>query len=102
MGEGVKMSEKIKMTVTMDVTEPQALALQAMFKYWTDCGRRGHDAKVGFYVFGCCDFRPECKVTFDREIRELTPEMEKAAKKKGDVEVIFDYDPIACLISEQK
>ena len=28
------MNDRIKMTVNMDVTIPQALALQAMFEYW--------------------------------------------------------------------
>lgn len=35
------MSDKIKMTVKMEATEPQALALQTMFEHWTSMGNTG-------------------------------------------------------------
>ena len=59
------MADKIKMTVSMDVTVPQALTLQAMFKTWNVFASRGHSDVVGFYVDGDGDFHPNCEVAYD-------------------------------------
>lgn len=88
----------------MEVTEPQALALQSMFNYWNYCGNAGHDATVGFYAFGCCDFHPECVVSFDKEIKTLTPEIEKIAVRHHNwvCERVYDYDPISVMLNNEE
>ena len=35
------MSKRIKMNIEMDVTVPQALALQSMFEYWNILANMG-------------------------------------------------------------
>jgi hypothetical protein len=90
------MSEKIKINIEMEVTIPQALALQAMFKYWDYLGQAGGSREVAFYIDGDGDFRSKSKVSFSKDIPELTEEMEKMAvikDKNGDR--TYDYDPIA-------
>lgn len=97
------MGDKIKMTVEMEVTEAQALALQAMFEYWTGCGGVGASRKVGFYVDGDGDFQPKCKTSFSRKISTLTPEMSKAAvilDKDGNR--VYDYDPIGWMLDRNE
>jgi len=94
------MSNRITMTVTMEVTIPQALALQAMFKYWNFLSAIGSSRSVGFFVDGDGNFHPKCKMSFDnlngQYLPELTEELEKLATiadNHGDK--TFDYDGIA-------
>jgi hypothetical protein len=97
------LTEKFKMTVTMEVTEPQALALQAMFKQWSYYGRVGASRKVAFFVDGDGDFRPNCEVKFNKEIHELTEEMEdKSIVSDDDGNLVYDFDPIAWMLMEEK
>lgn len=56
------MSDTIKLSVTMDVTIPQALALTEMFKYWTELGNSGSSREVVFFVDGDRNFRPNCQI----------------------------------------
>ncbi|KKM68679.1 hypothetical protein LCGC14_1458410 [marine sediment metagenome] len=93
------MNDRIKLTVEMDVTIPQALALKAMFKYWNQLSSMGSSREVAFYVDGDGNFHPKCKVTTEPDIPELTEEMrEKAivADDRGDR--VYDYDPIAWIL----
>ena len=71
--------ERLKMTVEMEVTESQALALQAMFEHWRVLGGQGSSRYVGFFVDGDGNFKPKCKITTDKPIRELTQEMREKA-----------------------
>jgi hypothetical protein len=92
------MAERIEMTAKFQVTEAQALALEAMFKYWTLLGRRGSSRWVSFYVDGDGDFKPECQVSYSRPITPLTPQLEKAAvvnPSTTDGNLKFDFDGIA-------
>lgn len=90
------MSERVKMTVEMEVTIPQALALQSMFKYWNLLANAGGSREVAFTVDGDGDFKPRCNISFDGDVPELTDEMREMAvvkDKYGDK--TYDYDPIA-------
>lgn len=69
---------KTVLTVRMEVSEAEALALRAMFDYWRDCGRRHVSEHVSFYVDGACGFRPEC-VTRTPGVRRLTAALRDAA-----------------------
>jgi hypothetical protein len=93
-------NERLKMTVEMEVTEPQALALQAMFEYWDRLASIGSSRFVAFMVDGDGNFKPRCKVSFSEPIRELTTEMRAAAvvdEKYGDRK--YDFDPIAWMVN---
>ena len=93
------MSDKIKMTIEMNVTIPQALALQAMFEYWNTLGNVGCSRKVGFYVDGDGNFQPNCTIKFNTIIPTLTDEMRgKAIIKEHDDNRLYDFDPIAWLL----
>jgi hypothetical protein len=35
----IERGDKVKLTVTMEVSAPQAYALQEMFKWWNFCGK---------------------------------------------------------------
>ena len=90
------MSEKIKMTIDMQVTVPQALALQAMFKYWDHLASAGGSRTVAYNVDGDGNFKPKCNVSFDRDIPELTKEMEElAVVRDSGGDRVYDFDPIA-------
>lgn len=95
----MKRGERTKLTVTMDVTEAQALALQAMFEYWNTCSGMGASRDVGFNVDGDGDFNVACEIVFDPPIRTLTDNLRKLAvmsDENGDR--IYDYDRIAWAI----
>lgn len=92
---------KIKFTVEMETTIAQALALKAMFEYWTSCGSAGRSRRVGFYVDGDGNFQPKCKITTDTELPELTYEMRKrAVVEEHNGNRIYDFDPIAWMLHD--
>lgn len=98
------MSKKVKLTVEMEVTIPQALALQAMFNYWNDLSILGSSREVGFYVDGDGDFHPNCNISFlgDAKVPKLTKELAKIAvvSEDGSGNRIYDYDFIANKINK--
>jgi hypothetical protein len=90
------MSEKVKMTVNMEVTIPQALALQAMFAYWNLLANVGSSRYVSFFVDGDGNFHPKCDVTYDKPIPFLTDELrDLAVVKDNGGDRTYDFDPIA-------
>lgn len=95
------MSKRIKMTVEMDVTVPQALALEAMFKHWNRLSSWGSSRMIPFYVDGDGDFHPNAVCTYSETIPELTQELEQLAMVENDNngQVSFDYDAIAWKIN---
>ena len=94
------MSNKLKMTVTLDVTVPQALALQAMFDHWNILGDIGSSREVAFFVDGDGNFRPRAECSFSEVIPELTDELSDSAKsEKKDGNFLFDFDSIAWKIN---
>lgn len=92
---------KIKMTVEMDVTIPQALALQSMFSYWNQLASQGGSRKVGFYVDGDGNFNPKVKYTFSEKIPELTEKLQKVAIVDDfDGDRMYDFDTIAWMLGD--
>ena len=97
---------RIKMTVELDVTVPQALAMQAMFNYMNQLSSLGGSRVAGFYADGDGNFHPKAKCSFSEEIPELTEEMRAASAIElkdhvncgSDGDRYFDYDPIAWMI----
>ena len=92
------IKDRIKMTVDMDVTVAQGLALQAMFKTWNKLASWGSSRMVAFFVDGDGNFKPHCEVSFSEAVPELTKELEEAAMvygKNNDDRYEFDFDPIA-------
>jgi len=99
------MNERIKMTVEMDVTVPQALALQAMFKHWNFLGNVGASRMIGFYVDGDGNFNPKSKCNFSESIPELTDELFKSAicekqSPSDEYDINFDFDGVAWKLRE--
>lgn len=90
------MSDKVKMTVEMEVTIPQALALQAMFEHWNLLANMGGSRYVGFFVDGDGNFHPKCDISYDKQIPKLTDELRELAvveDKHGNKK--YDFDAIA-------
>lgn len=94
-------NNKIKMTVTMDVTIPQALALKSMFDYWNSLASMGSSREVAFYVDGDGNFRPNCLIETSAPIPEITPIIRKkaVASDNGHGDLMFDFDNIARYIN---
>lgn len=94
------MADRLTMTVTMQVTPPQALALQAMFEHWNLLSGMGASRSVGFFVDGDGNFHPKCDVQFSNlseEMPELTDDLRKVAlvKQSPEGDCTFDFDPVA-------
>lgn len=93
------MPEKITMTVQLEVTVPQALALQAMFEYWNFLGNIGSSRSVAFFVDGDGNFHPNCTSHFDTTVPTLTPELHEAAIKYEHAGArTYDFDRLASLL----
>lgn len=98
----VERSGKVKMTVTMEVSASQAYALQAMFDYWSFCGRAGMSRHVSFYVDGDGDFQPKCDV-------KTEPVLPPMGRSQSDKSIIwddhgnrqYDYDPIGWSLHDE-
>lgn len=96
-------TERIKMTVDFDVTEPQALALQAMFKYWSQLSSQGSSRHVSFFVDGDGNFKPNINVSFNQPVAELTPEIEALAVVENTAgNRKYDFDPVAWHLRQQR
>ncbi len=97
------MTDKIRMVVEMEVTVPQALALEAMFNHWNTLGAWGASRNVGFFVDGDGNFQPNIDIKYSEEIPQLTPTMEALSRGQKDVlddDVLYDFDPIAWHLRE--
>jgi hypothetical protein len=91
--------QMVNLTVTMNVTIPQALTLKAMFEYWNYLSNVGSSRDVAFFVDGDGNFHPKCEVTTDVELPELTTELKKKAikfERNGDR--AYDFDGVAWAI----
>jgi len=91
------MIERLEMTVKMQVTPAQALALQAMFNHWNLIANWGSSRMIGFFVDGDGNFKPKCEVMFSAPMPELTAELERAAVTSDDGNGTrnFDFDGVA-------
>ena len=91
------MTERLEMTVRMQVTPAQALALQAMFKHWNRLAGWGSSRMIGFFVDGDGNFKPKCEMVFSEPLPELTDELAKAAivSDDGNGTLNFDFDGVA-------
>ena len=96
-------SRKIEMTVTLNVTIPQALALQAMFDHWNSLSSMGSSRQVSFYVDGDGNFHTHAQCRFSEEIPELDNHLRDLAELSGKPSIdhtgspmaAFDFDAIA-------
>lgn len=97
-------SRRIEMTVTLNVTVPQALALQAMFDHWNSLSSTGSSRHVSFYVDGDGNFHTHAKCKFSEEIPELDNHLRELAELsdensgkdvQGSPMASFDFDAIA-------
>ena len=94
-------NDKLTMTVSMRVTEAQALALQAMFEDWNYLSGIGSSRMVSFYADGDGNFHPKCSVTTSVPVRVLDDELRKLAVVQDENGARqYDFDPIAWRISD--
>ena len=98
------MSERLEMTVKLQVTPAQGLALQAMFKHWNLLSAIGSSRNISFFVDGDGDFHPKAEVAFSTTIPELTEELATKAISKNDNygNLGFDYDSIAWALDDKE
>ena len=91
------MSERIEMTVKMQVTIAQGLALKAMFEHWNKMSSWGCSRDISFHVDGDGNFHPKAEISFNGEIPKLTDELSKKAISNNDANgnLGFDFDAIA-------
>ena len=99
------------MVVKMDVTIPQALALQAMFAHWNRLAGMGASREVAFYADGDGNFHPNCEVSYSEELgftKEEWDELHQLARvyyedsgkdRFNEPMALFDFDSIAWRIS---
>jgi hypothetical protein len=97
----MKNNEIVNLTVSMKVTVPQALALKAMFEYWNQLSNLGSSREVAFYVDGDGNFHPQCEVTTDVELPELTDELKKIIVRRDvNGSRLYDYDGVDWYLTE--
>ena len=92
------MTDRSEIIVTMNVTEPQAIALTAMFEYWNWLSAVGGSRRVAFYVDGDGDFHPKCRVTKAPAVNERHRKLAVIEDKDGNR--VYDYDPVAWDMTE--
>lgn len=97
------MSNRLEMVIKIQVTIPQALALQAMFEYWNQLAGWGGSRTVGFFVDGDGDFKPKCEISFSGDVPKMNKEIaEMAISEDDNGNRNFDYDTIAWFLREGK
>lgn len=92
------MTDRIEMTVKLQVTPAQGLTLQAMFEHWNLLSSMGSSRYVGLFVDGDGNFHPKAQVSFDGEIPELTEELRTLShgnETNANGDLLFDFDAIA-------
>lgn len=98
----------MKMVVEMEVTEAQGLTLQAMFEYWNTLSSAGASRYVSFMCDGDGNFHPNCKISFNSPVSNLTDDLRNASIRDGFStknfpypERKYDFDGLAWKLSEQ-
>lgn len=95
--------QRLKMTVDLEVTPAQALALQCMFEHWNALASMGSSRRIGFFVDGDGNFKPKCKFTYSETLPELTDEMRRfSVSEEQNGNRLYDYDDIAWLLNSKK
>jgi hypothetical protein len=103
--EAQMSSDRLEMTIKLQVTEAQALAVQAMLQCWNSLASMGSSRYVSFYVDGDGNFKPKATWEYSKPVAELTNELREVAhafvKTTRDEnpgshsDHAFDFDPIA-------
>ena len=92
------MAERTEMTIKLQVTPAQGLALQAMLEYWNALSSMGSSREIGFFVDGDGNFHPQATVNFENPMLELTDELRQKAACRRDSDgapECFDFDAIS-------
>ncbi len=99
------MTERFEMIARFDVTPPQALALQEMFKFWNQLASLGGSRYVAFYVDGDGNFKPNVRTAIPEG--QVMPDVDASVAKVEpkshyplDVHY-FDFDPVAWSIPDR-
>lgn len=87
----VKRADTLKLRVEMDVTAPQAYALQQFFRMWNMLGNVGSSRYVAFYCDGDGNFHPNCVITTDPPLPPMPQEQLALCEGNVDRPVIAEY-----------
>lgn len=91
-----------KIKIEMQVTEAQALAINAMIKQWNLLGSIGKSQYVAFFADGDGNFHPDAKVESEWDL-EKNKDLEIFSIEKREKGVTYmDYDPVAEMISHRE
>jgi hypothetical protein len=104
-------AERQSMTVTMhNLTDAQAIALEAMFRLWQNLGAAGCSRYVSFFADGDGNFRPRVEIQHSRDPYPTQTEEDREALRKaafvtnGEEEqglsIPIDFDPVAWRLHE--
>lgn len=94
--------DRTKMVIEMQVTQAQGLALQAMFEHWNYLAGIGGSRKIGFYVDGDGNFKPDCQIAFESNV-ELTDEMRDISiVEDNNGDRTYDFDPIGWMLDKKE
>ena len=85
------MSERTTVTVTLELTAEQRIALEDMLATWNFLGSAGASRWTAFYADGDGNFQP--RATIDGRKPEYTALITEAQKWQGD-EYRIDFDAI--------
>lgn len=103
--KSTEREQRIALTVKMEVTPAQALALTAMFEYWNSLGSMGASRNVAFHCDGDGNFRPHCEVTTNLPDNHPLPLLTDHMRQKAVIEDhggdrLYDFDPIAWILRD--
>jgi hypothetical protein len=100
------MPEMQSMTVTMhNLTDAQAIALEAMFRLWQRLGAAGSSRYVSFFADGDGNFRPRVEIQHSRDPYPMQAEEDREALRRVALvtngeeapgrSIPIDFDPVA-------
>lgn len=98
------MAQRRAMTVSMEVTEPQALTLAIMFERWNKLAGMGGSRWVSFFVDGDGDFHPKCQWSsgWDLVLDDAIREAAEPSEHKSLRVCSFDYDGVGWLLTRRR
>ncbi len=94
--------ETKKLKIEMQVTEAQALTINAMIKQWNLLGSIGKSQYVAFFADGDGNFHPIAEVESEWDLGK-NKDLEIFSIEKREKGVTYmDYDPVAEMISHRE
>jgi len=100
------VSERKAVTITLELTPPQAAAIEDMLYQWNYMGGIGRSRWTAFYADGDGNFQPNARID-GRKPEKASPTgkwhrhtVEKESRPDGDGVYFMDFDGIAWAMRE--